>query len=164
MKKKYQVFISSTYTDLIQERNVVRDAILKIHQFPVGMEQFNAEDTEQWNVIKDFIDLSDYYILIIGKRYGSVIESGDDAGISYTEKEFNYAVTKGVPVLAFIKSDNASYRGTSFETETEKNIKLQAFIDKIKTGRIVEWFDDYHELATKVTAALHNEMEKDNRP
>ena len=164
MKKKYQVFISSTLTDLIEERNVVRDAILKIHQFPVGMEQFNAEDSEQWNVIKEVIDSSDYYVLILGKRYGSVISSGDDAGISYTEKEFNYAVAQGIPVLAFIKSDNATFKGTSFEVDAKKIKKLEVFKDKVKTGRIVEWFDNSYQLASEVTAALHNEMEKGNRP
>ena len=164
MKKKNQVFIRSTYTDLIEERTVVRDAILRIHQFPVGMEQFNAEDTEQWNTIKEYIDLSDYYILIIGKRYGTVIESGVDVGISYTEKEFNYAVSQGVPVLAFIKSDEATFKGRCFETDTEKNHKLQDFIKKVKNGRIVEWFDNSYELATKVTASLHNEIDKNNRP
>ena len=35
--KKYQVFISSTYTDLINERNAVRDTIMIMNQFPIGM-------------------------------------------------------------------------------------------------------------------------------
>ena len=110
LKKKCQIFISSTYSDLVEERKYVLDAILNMHQFPIGMEQFSSDDVEQWEVIKEAIDTSDYYILIVGKRYGSVIASGEDAGISYTEKEFRYAKSKGVPILAFIKDDNASYK------------------------------------------------------
>lgn len=41
-------------------------------------------------------------MLIIGHRYGSVIEVGEYAGISYTQKEFRYALEKNVPILAFI--------------------------------------------------------------
>ena len=47
MDKKYQIFISSTYTDLVEARTKVRDAILSIYHFPVGMELFGAADEEQ---------------------------------------------------------------------------------------------------------------------
>ncbi len=164
MKKKYQIFISSTYVDLKEERQVVCNAILKIHQFPVGMEQFNAGDSKQWEVIKEAIDSSDYYVLILGKRYGSTISSGDEAGISYTEKEYNYAVSRGVPVLAFIKSDDASFRGDAFEDDTKKKKKLNFFKEKVKANHIVERFSNSYELASEVTAALHNEMGKNVRP
>ena len=100
MDKKYQIFISSTYEDLISEREKIRDVILSMYQFPIGMEMFSAADEEQWEIIKETIDSSDYYVLIIGKRYGSVIDSGSDQGISYTEKEYRYA--KGI--------DDAGYR------------------------------------------------------
>ena len=88
MKKKYQIFISSTYNDLIEERTMVRDAILSIQQFPVGMEYFGASNQRQWDKIKDTIDSSDYYVLIVAHRYGTTItdETGDK--ISYTEKGF----------------------------------------------------------------------------
>ena len=66
------------------------------------------------------MDCSDYYVLIIGKRYGSLIEDGEFAGISYTHREFEYALSKGIPVLAFIKADKANFAGNSFETDAEK--------------------------------------------
>ena len=101
MDKKYQVFISSTYTDLIEARMKVRDAILSMYHFPVGMELFGAANEEQWQIISETIDSSDYYVLIIGQRYGTLIPEGfPDAGISYTEKEFRYALEKGIPILA----------------------------------------------------------------
>lgn len=91
MEQKYQIFISSTYTDLVEERKKVRDTILSMLHFPVGMEIFGAADEEQWEIIKDTIDSSDYYVLLVAHRYDSIIESGPDAGISYTEKEYRYA-------------------------------------------------------------------------
>ena len=89
MDKKYQFFISSTFEDLKEERKKVMDTILSMNQFPAGMEMFSAADEEQWQIIKETIDVSDYYILIVGMKYGSIEAS---SGISYTEKEFNYAV------------------------------------------------------------------------
>lgn len=46
MEKKYQIFVSLTYTDLIEERQKVIDSILSMYQFPVGMEMFNAIDED----------------------------------------------------------------------------------------------------------------------
>mgnify|MGYP000509063210 CR=1 FL=1 len=97
MKKKYQVFISSTYEDLKEERAAVTQCLLNNNCIPVGMEQFPASNMSQMEYIKKMLDDCDYYILIIGGRYGSL----DDDGIGYTEKEYNYAIQKGIPVMAF---------------------------------------------------------------
>ena len=66
LEKKYQFFISSTYEDLKEERNKAIQAILTMNQFPSGMEMFSAADDDQWKIIKEAIDSSDFYILIIG--------------------------------------------------------------------------------------------------
>lgn len=60
MKKKYQVFVSSTYDDLIEERKIVSQALLETSCFPAGMELFPASSLEQWELIKNVIDDSDY--------------------------------------------------------------------------------------------------------
>ncbi|MEZ3471058.1 MAG: DUF4062 domain-containing protein [Schaedlerella sp.] len=115
-------------------------------------------------MIQDTIDNSDYYVLIVGHRYGTVVETGDDAGISYTEKEFRYAKEKGVPILGFILSDDANVKRTDFETDPKKMEKLTAFKNDVKNGRIVEWWNTPDELALKVTAALHKQMDRKKRP
>ena len=158
--KKYQIFISSTYTDLQRERQAVFSAIMQIHQFPIGMEYFTASDDNQWNVIQELIDCSDYYVLIIGKRYGSLIENGEYIGISYTHREFEYALSKGIPILAFIKSDEACFEGNSFETDSEKMRKLIDFTEEVKKGRLVKWFKTPGELSLQVIAALNNSFQK----
>ena len=162
MKKKYQIFISSTYTDLIEERAKVRDTILSMGHFPVGMENFGAANDEQWKIIKDMIDCSDYYVLIVGQRYGSVIEKGADKGISYTEKEFNYAMKKKVPILAFIIDDSVSV----LPAKIERNYKdeLEAFKKKVCTDRTVKWWKNKDDLASDVSVSLHNEIARTERP
>lgn len=99
---KYQVFVSSTYTDLAEERRSILNVLLMADCIPAGIENFVAQDDEQFDVIKKVIDLCDYYILILGKRYGSINEK---TGISYTEMEYNYAIEKKIPVLIFVLDD-----------------------------------------------------------
>lgn len=163
MEKKYQVFISSTYSDLVEARVKVRDAILSMYHFPVGMELFGVADEEQWQIISETIDSSDYYVLIIAQRYGSVIPEGCcDAGMSYTEKEFRYALEKGIPVLAFLLDDDVAVKPEFIETKNSD--KLTAFKTEVKTGRLVEWWKTTDELAQKVTASLYKQITRTKRP
>lgn len=162
MKKKYQIFISSTYTDLVEERKKVRDTILSMLHFPVGMEIFGAADEEQWEIIKDTIDSSDYYVLLVAHRYGSIIESEPDAGISYTEKEYRYAKEKGIPILAFLIDDSVPVLPEKMEKDNSE--KLKGFKQEIKTGRLVEWWKNADDLAQKLSISLHKQMDRKKRP
>ena len=92
--------------------------MLSLNIFPVGMEMFAADNEEQWVSIKECIDCSDYYIVIVGNRYGTIINSGDFEGVSYTEKEFRYALSQNVPVLAFVIAGDAG--GYPSEDDPEK--------------------------------------------
>ncbi len=161
MEKKYQIFISSTREDLKKERKAVIEAILHMQQLPIAMEFFGACSTEQWEMIRSYLDSTDYFILILGKRYGTLM---DETGMSFTEAEFEYAKSHGIPILAFIKSDDADYKGTGVETDKEKKLKMESFLEKVKSNRNVEWFNGKQQLAKKVIIALHNEMQKNNRP
>lgn len=164
MEKKYQIFISSTFDDLKKERRKVQDTILSMYQFPIGMEMFSAADEEQWEIIKETIDSSDYYVLIIANRYGSTIEKGADKGMSYTEKEYRYAKSKNIPILAFIIDKNAPRTEGQWETSIKAQRKLNRFIEEVKTGRTVEWWKTADDLATKVMNSLNKQIIKRKRP
>ena len=105
MAVKYQIFVSSTFEDLKEQRDGVIKSILKMGHIPVGMEMFNAADEEQWKVITRRIDESDYYVVVVAHRYGSQLPEG----ISFTEKEYDYAVSQEIPVLGFIIEDDADW-------------------------------------------------------
>lgn len=87
---RYQVFVSSTYDDLRAERQQATQAILEAGFFPSGMELFPASNDAQWELIKRVIEESDYYVVIVAGRYGSLCPEG----MSYTEMEYDYAVRK----------------------------------------------------------------------
>lgn len=99
--KRYQVFISSTYDDLKEERKAIEQTIISAGDFPVGMEAFPAADEEQFDFIKSIISQCDYYVLVISGRYGSLAPDGK----SYTEKEYDYAAEIGVPVLVMLRDE-----------------------------------------------------------
>src|SRR5690242_13213693 len=94
----YSVFVSSTYEDLREERAAVQKALLQLHCMPIGMELFGSADEETREFIKRQIDDCDYYVVLVADKYGSVA----DDGISYTEKEHDYAREVKKPVLAFV--------------------------------------------------------------
>lgn len=164
MEKKYQIFISSTYKDLIEERQKVRDTILSMYQFPIGMEMFSAADEEQWEIIQETIDSSDYYILIIAHRYGTVIESGEYSGISFTEKEYRYAKEKGIPILAFIIDGKVPIIPGNIENDPVIITKLNDFKSEVMDGRMVEWWTSKEDLAIKVALALQKQISRGKRP
>ncbi|MBD5136635.1 MAG: DUF4062 domain-containing protein [Lachnospiraceae bacterium] len=164
MEKKYQIFISSTYEDLKEERKQIQDTILTMYQFPIGMEMFSAADEEQWEIIRETIDSSDYYVLIIGHRYGSVIKDGEYVGISYTQKEFYYALEKKIPVLAFLIDRKAAVIPENMEQDTDKKEKLEQFIEEVKRGRTVQWWVNKDDLANKVMNSLNKQIKRKNRP
>jgi hypothetical protein len=72
VEKREQVFVSSTFKDLADERAAVIQTLLEADCIPTGMEMFPASDSDKFDLIKRVIDLSDYYVVIIGGRYGSI--------------------------------------------------------------------------------------------
>jgi len=150
MIKRYQVFISSTYSDLREERNTVMQAIMSMDCIPAGMELFPAIDEEQFNFIKKIIDDCDYYILIIGGRYGSI----SDDGISYTEKEYDYAISRQIPIMTFLHKDIGKIAQEKTDTHPELIKKLHAFQEKAKKGRLVKFWSNAAELTGIVAISL----------
>lgn len=150
MSKRYQIFVSSTFVDLEEERGKVMKAILNFNCFPAGIELFPAMDEEQFDYIKKIIDDSDYFLLIIAGRYGSV----DQNGVSWTEKEYDYAVSRGIPVLAFIHSDYSMLPHNKVDIETNKLKKLEAFKTKVSSGRHYRRWTKSDELASAVVFSL----------
>ncbi len=106
MNKKLQVFVSSTYTDLKEERQAAVEAILDAGHIPVGMEIFPASNNSLSQTLFKIIDTSDVYVLILGNRYGSIDQ---ESGISYTQLEYTYAISKNMPVVAIVLDDNGIY-------------------------------------------------------
>src|ERR1700733_5996858 len=154
MDKRYQVFVSSTYADLKEERQAVIRTILEASCIPAGMELFPAADEEALAFIKRVIDDCDYYLLIIGGRYGSV----DETGVSYTEQEYDYAVGHGLKVIALLHENPEEIPLGKSEKDPAGREKLQKFRDKVSKGRLVKFWKNASELPSLVVRNLLHAM------
>lgn len=152
MDKRYQVFISSTYTDLKEERNAIIEGLLNAKYIPAGMEMFAASNEEQFQYIKKIIDTCDYYVLIVGARYGTINAS---TGKSFTEQEYDYAIEKGIPVLAFLHND--PYNLPADKREDDKKELLESFRAKASAGRMCKMWSSSSELISSVIISLGQE-------
>jgi hypothetical protein len=150
MDKRYQIFVSSTYADLKEERQRVIQALMEMDCIPAGMELFPAVDEAQWDFIKRVIDDCDYYLIIIGGRYGTI--SSD--GISYTEKEFDYANARNLKIVALIHKDPDSIPVGKSDIEPSIRKKLADFKSKVATNRLVKFWKNTDELPGLVVLSL----------
>jgi hypothetical protein len=119
---------------------------MSVNAIPVGMEIFPSSDEDAWSIITSYIDLSDYYVVIIGGCYGSV---NPETGISYTEMEYDYAVSKSIPVMPFLHENVGELRRNMTEEDPVKALKLKAFQEKAKL-RHCNFYSDEKDLALKV--------------
>lgn len=151
-ERRYQVFVSSTFVDLQEERRKALDAILEAQAFPAGMELFPSADDDQFEFIKREIESSDYYIVIVAGRYGSLAPDG----LSFTEKEYDYALSLTKPVMAFLHKDLGELRGKALEPEQAQRERLQAFRAKVSAGKLVKFYSNPDELKAQVAQALNS--------
>ena len=111
-------------------------ALLTLNCFPAGMELFPAADDDQWTLIKREIDNSDYYLVVLAGRYGLI---DPPSGLSYTEKEYDYALATAKPIIAFLHKDPDSLPKKQRETDPDLYQKLKRFHEKVKKKLVMFW-------------------------
>jgi nucleoside 2-deoxyribosyltransferase len=152
--RKFQVFVSSTFVDLKDERQAAVSAILKAGHIPAGMELFTAGNHSQLQTIYRWIDQCDIYMLILGGRYGSV---EPESGLSYTELEYNYATAAEKPVFAVVIEDTALAEKVRSHgagvLETENAASLRTF-RKLVLSKSSSFFTDSKDIKLCVHESL----------
>lgn len=141
MQQKYQIYICSTYVDLIEERKIAYDAVLSLNQFPIGYEYFNAANNSPFDIVKKCIDNSDCVILLLGEKYGTK----DTEGVSYVEAEYNYALSKNIPVLVFVKD-------IPFENASKE---LLRFRNRLLSSKLVIFWHNDNDLKFNISNSLY---------
>lgn len=148
--------MSSTFEDLKEERQAVLRAVLELDHMPAGMELFPASDESAWQLISDVIDASDYYLVVIGGRYGSL----DSNGIGFTEKEYDYAVSQNKPVIPLLHARPDDIPRGKTETSGQGWDRLGAFRDKVEASHTCSYWDNAEELKSKVIVGLTSAMKR----
>lgn len=149
MEKRYQVFVSSTYADLQDERQEVMQALLELDCIPAGMELFPAANEDQWTLIKKVIDDCDYYIVIIAGRYGSI----GPEGLSYTEMEYKYALENGKPVIGFLHKAPGNLPVNRCEQSPDLTTKLEEFRQLVQQ-KMCRFWESPADLGSQVSRSL----------
>jgi hypothetical protein len=134
VEKKFQIFVSSTFEDLRVPRDRVIQGILEMGHIPVGMEMFSAADDEQWKIIARHIEESDYYVVILGHRYGS-----RTGGISYTRKEYQHALASGIPVLGFVIDASIPWPPEYIDIDSDDVAALNNFKTLVESKPVGYW-------------------------
>jgi len=159
MDRRHQVFISSTFADLKEERREIIHSLLEMDCIPAGMEMFPAANEDQMTLIKGVIDQCDYYLVVIGGRYGSMSAEG----ISYTEQEYDYAVAEGIPVMGFVPSEPDAIPQGKTDKSDHAAQKLAAFQAKVQT-RVTKDYKNAEDLGGKVARGLSQLRKAHPRP
>lgn len=154
---KYQVFVSSTFSDLRHEREAVTWKLLRDFYIPAGMEVFPASTDRGWETIKRWIDDSDYYILIIGGRYGEIDST---TGLSWTRREYEYAHSKKMPILVFIREAGA-ITTDKIDPKPELREHLDRFRRDLKDTHLCKFWRQSEDLSNSVGESLLSHIRED---
>jgi Domain of unknown function (DUF4062) len=160
MNRKLQVFISSTFEDLRDERQAAVEGVLLAKHIPAGMELFTAGDASQLEVIKQWIRESDAYLLVLGARYGSIEPT---SGLSYSEIEYDFAVANELPHFALVLNDASIERKHAAglkRPSAEDAAKLSSFRSKV-LSKSTKFVDSPDQIKIGVLQSLH---EIESRP
>ena len=160
MEARYQVFVSSTYEDLKEERKEAVQAILEMDCFPAGMELFPASDKKQWDIIKKVIDDSDFYLLVLGGRYGSLGKDDRGMPVGYTEMEFDYAIRENKPVFAFIHEKPDTLPAARVERTEDGIARLNQFREKVKSNGTVMFWSNKDDLKASILKTLNDKRKE----
>ena len=125
-------------------------ALLELDCMPSGMELFPAANEEQWEWIKKVIDGSDYYVVVLGGRYGTISKH---TGLSYTEMEYRYALEVGKPVIGFIHEQPEKIEKGKSESSTKANEKLDSFRELV-SSKLCKYWSNPSDLGAKVSRSI----------
>ena len=151
MKKPLTIFVSSTRTDLVDEREAVFEAIKRLqHQYD-SMEFFGARSEQPIETCLAEVRRSDMLIVILGHRYGSIVPK---MGVSFTEAEYNEGYRLRKPFLVYIRDDNVPILPKHIERDSEKMVLLEKFKETLRGRHTVASFRNAHDLSLAVAADI----------
>jgi tetratricopeptide (TPR) repeat protein len=153
-----KVFLSSTYTDLIEHRKAAHDALEQLGLHVIWMEAFGARPVESTKACLDEVEVCELFVGIYAHRYGYIPDGKD---ISITEQEFDHAKKLGKPIFGFIVDDDFIWHQKYWEHD--KKAKLDAFLSKVKK-QPVEFFTTPDNLANNIASSVGHYLSEHQSP
>ena len=147
------IFVSSTYRDLSNHREILRLALETSGYHFRGMEHFAAQQNPPWEVCLQELETCHVYVGIIGRLYGACPPG---RALSYTELEYNKARELDKYQIMLVIGDDAQLNFSQIEQDPAKIERLNRFRERIRQRHTVDHFNNEHEAAWKILAALRN--------
>lgn len=155
-QKKYQIFVSSPYSDLKKQRSLVVEAIVSLGHIPAGMELFRT-GRRTWDTIRNWILSSDYILVMLARRYGTVDTA---TGLSFTHREVKYALDQGVPTMSFLLEPTAVWS----EAADSNTDRVDAFREYLQQETTPHYWRDDSTLVSEIKCEILRAIQDDPRP
>src|SRR5712692_4036432 len=151
-----KTFLSSTFLDLVDEREAVLKALRRKRMSTLAMEDFLATPTTPSETARENLRNSDVMILVIGFKAGRLLPDG--SGRTYTWEEYEELLRLGKEALVFVKQEKGWLRRKPRWRNKEKDAKKKKALDEFRArvGQCYAWdhFETPDQLALGVIEAL----------
>ena len=145
-----KVYISSTYSDLVEHRQRVYDILRKMRYDVIAMEDYVATDKRPLDKCLADVASCDVYIGILAWRYGYV-PAGQEQSI--TELEYQQAGRTGLERLIFLLDTDTPWPPSKMAKGVGRE-NLEALRGELMAAHIVQFFKSPEELAGQVAASV----------
>jgi hypothetical protein len=156
MKRSLTVFVCSTYTDLVDERERVLEGIRRLQLQHDAMEFFGARPGRSIETCLAEVRRSDVLVVIVGHRYGSIVA---EFGISFCEAEYREGYSLGKPCLVYVRDEDVPVLPRHVERDPDKLRFLESWKTTLASRHTVGTFSDSQQLALQVVADLGRTVE-----
>ncbi len=152
------IYLSSTYTDLKECREVVYHALLQMRHDAIAMEDYVATDQRPTEKCLADVAASDLYIGIFAWRYGYIPSEMNPDHKSITELEYRKAIHTGKHCLLFLLHDDAPWPTTAMDAQTGEGTSgecIKALRRELAQEKMVSFFRTPEELAKLAIIAVN---------
>jgi tetratricopeptide (TPR) repeat protein len=145
-----KIYVSSTYSDLVEHRQQVYDVLRKMRYDVMAMEDYVATDKRPLDKCLADVASCDLYIGIFAWRYG-YIPPGQEQSI--TELEYRQAGQSNLERLIFLLDEDAPWPRSKMEKGAGGE-KIEALRAELAREHTVQFFKSAEELAGQVATSI----------
>lgn len=154
-----RVYVSSTYSDLVDYREAVYKALRGMRNDVIAMEDYRAEGQRPLHKCLADVKSCDLYIGIFAWRYGYIPAQDNPESKSITELEYRKAFEMGKECLIFLLEAKTAWPPDAMDMVTGEGgsgARIRAFREELQKSALVDYFKTAEELANLVSQAVAN--------
>jgi hypothetical protein len=151
VERLFTAFVSSTFLDLRAERERLGRVLLGRQCVPLGMEYFPSIGVAQWALILESLRAADFCVFVVAGRYGSISQ---EAGISWTHREFREAVALGKPLIGLLHGAPETLPLERSDGTPEAREQLARFRKEVEATTVCSYWQTEADLIDALTMSI----------